>query len=108
MINLRSLLSVQIVGQLLSSVRYGVPFKKSNLYRGYSLYKNTPPPYKKSIIKVLIELSKLTHYWKAFPDTYFRFGMFLKEYNENRKTLCFPLTYPRFFLHSKLLFRFQT
>lgn len=82
MIQLRSLLSVQIVGQLLVSVRYGVPLKKSDLYRGYSLYKKYPPRSKKPIIKVLMELSKLTRYWKAFPDTYFRFGMFLKEYND--------------------------
>lgn len=81
MIQLRSLLSVHIVGKLLNSVRYGVPLKKSDLYRGYVLYKNTPYS-KKPIIKVLMELSKLTRYWKAFPDTYFRFGMFLKEYSD--------------------------
>ena len=49
MIQLRSSLAVQIVGQLLVSVRYGVPFKKSDLYRGYSLYKNTPPVLKSQL-----------------------------------------------------------
>lgn len=43
MIQLRSFLSVQIVSQLLISARYGVPFKQSDLYKGYQLYKNTPP-----------------------------------------------------------------
>lgn len=79
---LRSFLSVQIVSQLLISARYGVPFKQSDLYRGFQLYKNTPPNLRKHIIKVLIELMKLTRYWKAFPDTYFRFGMFMKTYND--------------------------
>lgn len=42
MIQLRSFLSVQIVSQLLISARYAVPFKQSDLYKGYQLYKNTP------------------------------------------------------------------
>lgn len=29
-----------------------------------------------------MEVDKLCIYWKAFPDTYFRFGMFLKEYTD--------------------------
>ena len=40
---------------------------------------------KKSIIKVIIEVNRLCNYWNAFPDTYFRFGMFLKEYTDNKK-----------------------
>lgn len=54
MIQLRSFLSVQIVGQLLISARNGIPFKQSNLYKGYQLYNNSPPP-KKHITKVLAE-----------------------------------------------------
>ena len=42
MIQVRSFLSVQIVSQLLISKRYGIPFKDSDLYKGFQLYNNTP------------------------------------------------------------------
>jgi len=90
MTSLRSFLFAQIIRQFYNSVRYGVPFKNSDLYKGYKLYKNTPPSFgKKSVIKVLVELSTLTRYWKAFPDTYFRFGMFLKNYTDKDKMKSF-------------------
>lgn len=89
MIQVRSFLSVQIVSQLLISKRYGIPFKDSDLYKGFQLYNNTPPYLRKSKAKVLAELSKLTRYWNAFPDTYFRFGMFMKTYNDFDKMKSF-------------------
>lgn len=69
MIQVRSFLSVQIVSQLLISKRYGIPFKDSDLYKGFQLYNNTPRYLRKSKSQVLAELSKLTRYWNAFPDT---------------------------------------
>lgn len=86
---LRSFLSVQIISQLLVSVRYGVPFKHSDCYRGYLLYKSTPSNIRKSVIKVIIELSQLSRYWKAFPDTYFRFGMFLQDFTDKDRMKSF-------------------
>jgi hypothetical protein len=50
-----------------------------------------PPQKKKHIIKVLAELTKLTRYWNAFPDTYFRFGMFMKTYNDFERMKSFIL-----------------
>lgn len=38
-----------------------------------------------------MELSQLTRYWSAFPDTYFRFGMFLKDYTDKEKMKSFVL-----------------
>lgn len=54
----------------------------SDLIRGVSLYKITPPNIKKSLIKCLREVIMLYNYWNAFPDTYFRMGMFAKSYKD--------------------------
>ncbi len=89
MTSLRSFLSVQIISQLLAPVRYGATFTHTDLYRGYNMYKNTPPSKKKNWIRVLAELSYLTRYWEAFPDTYFRFGMFLKDFTDKERMKSF-------------------
>ena len=52
----------------------------SDLLRGIRLYKATPSDQKKSVIQVTKDVISLFRYWNAFPDTYFRFGMFLKDY----------------------------
>ena len=44
---------------------------------------------KKNIFRVLLELNKLSIHWHAFPDTYFRFGMFLKDYTDSKKMRSF-------------------
>lgn len=54
----------------------------SDLIRGIKLYHNTPLGSKKSILRCIFEIDKLCRYWHAFPDTYFRFGMFLKDYTD--------------------------
>ena len=36
----------------------------------------------KSLITMYLELDKLAKYWHCFPDTYFRFGMFLKDFGD--------------------------
>lgn len=56
--------------------------KHSDIYRGFSLYKRTGGGGKKGALKVLKELSILSSYWHAFPDVYFRFGMFMKDYTD--------------------------
>lgn len=62
--------------------------KHSDVYRGFSLYKRTGGG-KKSIFKVLKELNTLSSYWHAFPDVYFRFGMFLKDYTDMERMKSF-------------------
>ena len=54
----------------------------SDLIRGIHLYLNTSSDKKKSVFKVFKEIVMLFKYWTAFPDTYFRFGMFLKDYTD--------------------------
>lgn len=61
----------------------------SHLLRGIRLYKTVPSDQKKSPIKVLKEINGLFRYWNAFPDTYFRFGMFLNDYLDEDKMKSF-------------------
>lgn len=61
----------------------------SDLIRGFHLYKITSHDIKKKPITCLKEVITLFNYWKAFPDTYFRFGMFLKEYVDKNKMKSF-------------------
>lgn len=63
--------------------------KHSDLIRGIYLYRITPPSIKKSAFTCLKEVILLFNYWNAFPDSYFRFGMFLKEYNDKDKMKSF-------------------
>lgn len=65
MIQLRSFLSVQIVGQLLISARNGIPFKQSNLYKGYQLYNNSPP--QKTYNKSISRINKIDTILDCFP-----------------------------------------
>lgn len=60
----------------------------SDLARGMSMYRHCKDP-KKSIFKVSAEVVSLYRYWKAFPDTYFRFGMFLKGYDDKEQMRSF-------------------
>ena len=55
--------------------------KQTSLYKGFNLYKKSCGD-KKNIFLVLRELNTLSNYWKAFPDSYFRFGMFMSEWTD--------------------------
>src|SRR5690554_2714088 len=70
-----------IFRKLLGSLYYGKTLNEIDVYRGFKLYKNQPRKHKKSLWKIFIELEKLSIYWQCFPDTYFRFGMFMRSYH---------------------------
>lgn len=61
----------------------------SDLYRSIVLYKKTSSTIKKTPIRCIKDIIMLFKYWDAFPDTYFRFGMFLKEYSDKEKMKSF-------------------
>lgn len=61
----------------------------SDLVRGCLLYKMTSTDVKKKPITCLKDVIMLFNYWNAFPDTYFRFGMFLKNYRDRDKMKSF-------------------
>lgn len=56
-------------------------FKDSDYYKGIVFYFNTPSKDRKNILKVLIEMEKLSWYWRTYPTSYFLFEMHLKEFN---------------------------
>lgn len=60
----------------------------SDFARGMSMYRHCNVP-KKSIFKVTYDVISLYRYWKAFPDTYFRFGMFVKGYDDIKQMRSF-------------------
>lgn len=60
-------------------------FKHTDVYRGFSMYFSLPKEIngeRKGLFHVLSDLNKLSRYYKCFPDTYFRFGMFMKTCND--------------------------
>lgn len=77
--------------EVAKSFYYKKPLSKTDLGKGIKLYQESKDLKRKSVFKVILELSKLSSYWKAFPDTYFRLGMFLKEYNDYERMKSFVL-----------------
>ena len=75
--------------EVAKSFYYKKPLSQTDLGKGIKLYRESKDLKRKSVFKVILELSKLSSYWKAFPDTYFRFGMFLKEYNDYERMKSF-------------------
>ena len=61
----------------------------SDLLWGIRLYKITPSYLKKSQVGCFLEVVHLFRYWSAFPDTYFRFEMFMKDYTDIDKMKSF-------------------
>lgn len=61
----------------------GKPFLKSEIVECYKEYKNCMADNKKSMSRVFGDVNMLVRYWKTFPDTYFIFCHFLKDYEGN-------------------------
>ena len=62
-------------------------WKKTDIYKGlnmYNRYKQSKSQMGKgkSLFAIYSELNKLIKYWRCFPDTYFRFGMFMKDFSD--------------------------
>ena len=62
-------------------------WKKTDIYKGLNMYNTFKLSQSqtgggKSLINIYLELKKLIKYWHCFPDTYFRFGMFLKDFGD--------------------------
>lgn len=77
-----------VLRQYLSCIRYKKPFSSTPYSLGMKMYKETNVA-KKSKLRVFLDLYKLSKYWKAFPDSYFRFGMFKKDYTDFDKMKSF-------------------
>ncbi len=73
-----------IVRSYVSCILHHRDWKHTDVYKSFNMYRS----YKrggakkwkyKSPIKIFFEVNYLIRYWHCFPDTYFRFGMFLKD-----------------------------
>ena len=74
-----------IIKQLLHNVLHRQPLSKTKFWKGYIMYRTTSSKEKdnvKSLFLVIKELCVLSKYWQCFPDSYFRMGMFMKEWND--------------------------
>ena len=57
-------------------------FRRTSFHVGKEMYNNYKGDDKKSKCQVLRELNTLSRYWRCFPDSYFRFAQFKKEWND--------------------------
>lgn len=79
-----------ILSNLLNKYRNPKRYYDSAFYRGFHFFNTTKEVQKKSYIAVLQEVRRLYYYWGGvFPDSYFRFGMFLKNYTDHGKMYSF-------------------
>ena len=62
---------------------------RTDCYKGWRLYKDVNCSSKKKLLQVFIEAEKLSKIWHCWPDTYFRFGMFLKDFGNMDKMKSF-------------------
>jgi len=81
-----------------NAIIHRTEFLHSDMYRGFALYfsykKNSNNKWqcseaKKNIVNVILDIRKLYYYWNAFPDSYFRLGMFMKGYGSFEKMKSF-------------------
>ncbi len=96
----------------------GSSFKTTDVYKGFKLY-NTTTNYiefpqnsteslmgggKKHIFSVLRDLNYLSRINKCFPDSYFRFGMFMKNFGSREKMCSFlpQVTYANLCIQNSL------
>lgn len=56
---------------------------------GWDLYNHTDTSLVKSKLQVQKDLNRLHKYWHCFPDVYFRFGMFLKDFTDWYRMISF-------------------
>lgn len=77
-----------IIKQYISCIHHKKPFSSVPFSRGMKMYKEVVSG-KKSIFRIFIDIYRLSKYWKVFPDSYFRFGMFMKDYTDFDKMKSF-------------------
>ena len=79
-----------ILSSLLNKYRNPKLYYSSAFYRGFHFYNSIKDTQKKSYLTVLEEVRSLYIYWGGvFPDSYFRFGMFLMDYTERERVYSF-------------------
>ena len=92
----------------------GTPIKQTSSYKDFKYYANENTSEKKNVLVALIEMEKLSWYWKCYPDTYFLYGMHAKSFKDYKimKTFIPTNAYSRYvgsteydiLLNDKILF----
>ena len=79
-----------ILSSLLVKYRNPERYYASAFFKGFHFYKSVKNVRKKSYLVVLKEVRSQYYHWgEVFPDTYFRFGMFLENCTDQRRMLSF-------------------
>lgn len=79
------MLTKYILKQVLYNIVNGKPISSTDIGKGIEMYRSTENQSnirKKSVFRVVRELRTLSSYWKGFPDSYFRMGMFIEEWKD--------------------------
>lgn len=78
------------VYRILCCFKYHLSFtKEENPYLCFKYYRNDKESDKKSLYRVLKEVNHLCKYWHHFPDTYFYFCHYQKQYNDMKQMKSF-------------------
>ena len=73
----------------LACLRRHKSFKATSCYKGGVMYKEYQGSDKKSRCQVLKELNKLARHWSCYPDAYFLYAMFKKDFGDMEKMKSF-------------------
>lgn len=65
------------------------PISTAPVVKGLKMYRSVTGGGKKSFFTVLKELRELSSYWHAWPDSYFRFAMFMKDFGDKERMKSF-------------------
>ena len=66
------MLTKYIIKQLFFCIYSHKPISSAPVNQAMKMYKSVTGEGKKSIFRVIIELRRLSSYWHAWPDSYFR------------------------------------
>lgn len=79
-----------ILKAFLGSIIRKSNIRKTDVWKGFHLYFSVAEKSdKKRLINVLLDLEFLSWHFRCFPDTYFRFGMFMKSFGSKKKMKSF-------------------
>ena len=83
------MLTKYIIKQIGYCIYAHKPFASAPVIKGLRMYKSATGGGKKSMLKVFLELRQLSSYWHAWPESYFRFGMFMKDFGDMERMKSF-------------------
>lgn len=83
------MLTKYIIKQIGYCIYSHKPIDTSPVVKAWKMYNSENGGGKKSLLTVLKELRQLSSYWHAWPDSYFRFAMFMKDFGDKERMKSF-------------------